>query len=64
MGENQQQQQPAPEQQPGGSRRVLQRGHSGEGASSVLELLRRRRDLESQDAPGGEPADPAAGQRG
>lgn len=64
MGEDQQQQQSAPEQQPGGPRRVLQRGHSGEGSRSVLELLRRRRDLESQDAPRPEPPDRAADQPG
>ena len=60
MGEDQQQQQSTPEQQPGGSRRVLQRGHSGEGARSVLELLRRRR--ESQDALQPGPPEPPDGQ--
>lgn len=62
MAENQQQQQGTSERQPGGLRRLLQRGHSGEGAHSVLELIRRRRDhLESQQgSPRPEPHDPGA----
>ena len=61
--QQQQQQQAGADQQPSGLRPVLQRGHSGEGARTALELLRKRRDLESldtlpSDAPDPDPAQP------
>ena len=61
--QQQQQQQAGADQQPSGLRPVLQRGHSGEGARTALELLRKRRDLEWLDTLPSDPADPDAGQR-
>ena len=63
MGENQQQQQAGADPEPRVLRSVSQRGHSGEGARSALELLRKRRDLEwldtlPSDAPDPDPAQP------
>ena len=56
MGDKQEDQRQPAEHQAGVWRRLLQRGHSGEGVDSVLDLLRRRRDIESRESVPPEPA--------